>query len=346
MSKAISRRRAAAGVAALGGLALLPGAGRAQEAALLDGARKEGTLTWYIAQVDGETAEVMGRAFTAQYPGVKVSVIRTTGQVAYERLLQDLKNNAPQCDVFSTTDISHMPALRKRNEIASFVPENAAAMAPAFQGLGEDGYFYPTTSTLMLIIYNSQNLKPEEAPKNWTDLLAPKLKGRVAFGHPAFSGYVGCWTLAMRTQYGWQFFDKLAKNNPRIGRSGNDPITLLNAGECVAGLGPLATTLLSAEKGNPIALVYPTDGSLLCIGPSAVMARAPHPNAARLFQNWLLSKEFAQVCANAYVTPVREDVTFKAGAKPLSQVKILRQTTAEIAKGVPEVIEQWRDTFS
>ncbi len=78
---------------------------------MLDAARKEGTLTWYIAQVDGETAELMGRAFTAHFPGVKVSVIRTTGQVAYERLMQDLKNNAPQCDVFSTTDISHMPAL-------------------------------------------------------------------------------------------------------------------------------------------------------------------------------------------------------------------------------------------
>jgi hypothetical protein len=61
----------------------------------------------------------------------------------------------------------------------------------------------------------------------------------------------------------------------------------------------------------------------------------------------LMGRAFtAQVCANAYVTPVREDVTFKPGAVPLSQVKVLRQTTAEIAKGVPEVIEQWRDTFS
>jgi iron(III) transport system substrate-binding protein len=346
MSTNITRRLAGSGLAALGAATLLPRAAQSDTRALHEAARKEGTLTWYIAQVDGETAEVMGRSFTAQYPGVKVSVIRTTGQVAYERLVQDLKNNAPQCDVFSTTDIAHMPALRKRNEIAEYVPENATAMAPAFKGLGEDGWYYPTTSTLMLIISNTRSVKPEDAPKNWPDLLDPKWKGRVALGHPAFSGYTGCWTLAMRTLYGWTFFEQLAKNNPRIGRSGNDPITLLNAGECTVGLGPYSTTLLSAEKGNPIALQYPTDGSLLCIGPSAVMARAPHPNAARLFQNWLLSQEFAQVCANAYVTPVREDVTFKPGAKPLSEVKILRQTTAEIGKGVPEVVEQWRDTFS
>jgi iron(III) transport system substrate-binding protein len=66
----------------------------------------------------------------------------------------------------------------------------------------------------------------------------------------------------MCTLYGWQYFDKLAKNNPRIGRSGNDPITLLNAGERNARLEPLATTLLSASKGNPLAVQYPTHGTI------------------------------------------------------------------------------------
>lgn len=351
MSRTLTRRQAAGGLAAgglaaLGGATMLPHRALADTAALEEAARKEGTLTWYIAQVDSETAEKMGRAFTARYPGVKVAVIRTTGQVAYERLQQDLKNNAPQCDVFSATDIGHMPALRKRDALAHFVPENAAFLSPAFKGLGEDGYYYPTTSTLMLMIANTQKVKPEEAPKNWTDLLDPKWKGRAAFGHPGFSGYVGVWTVQMRKMYGWQYFEKLAKNKPRIGRSGNDPISLLNAGECVVGLGPLSTTLLNADKGNPIQVIYPTDGSVLCVGPSAVMASAPHPNAARLFMNWMLSKEFAEICVEARITPARDDVPPKGGAKPLSEVKLLRLTTGELIKAVPEVIEQWRDTFS
>jgi iron(III) transport system substrate-binding protein len=343
----ITRRLAASGLAAIGTAAFLPRGARADTAALVEGARKEGTLTWYIAQVDGETAEVMGRVFTAQYPGVKVSVIRTTGQVAYERLVQDLKNNAPQCDVFSTTDIAHMPALRKRNEIAEFVPENAASMAPAFKGLGEDGYYYPTTSTLMLMIYNTQKVKPEEAPKNWIDLLDPKWKGRVAFGHPAFSGYVGCWTLAMRTLYGWEFFDKLAKNNPRIGRSGNDPITLLNAGECVAGLGPLATTLLSAAKGNPIALQYPTDGSLLCIGPSAVVARAPHPNAARLFQAWLHTRETQQffIDFSAQYSVHAQVQATKPGRRKITDIKLMKEDAAGVEAMAEEIKTRYARLF-
>ena len=72
-------------------------------------------------------------------------------------------------------------------------------------------------------------------PKRCTDLYDLKYKNRVAIAHPAFSGYFGQWVLAMRRQYGWAFFEKLASNNPRIGRSGNDPISMLNARECVLG---------------------------------------------------------------------------------------------------------------
>ncbi len=343
MSTLLTRRSLTTGLAAT--TALMPRGGRADTVALEAAARAEGSLTWYVAQVDSQTAELMGRSFTEQYPGIKVSVIRTTGQVAYERLTQDLKNTAPQCDVFSTTDISHMPALLKRGALADYTPENAAFIAPAFQGLGQERFYYPSTSTLMLMLYNTQRVKPEEAPRAWTDLLDPRWKGRLAFGHPGFSGYVGVWVVAMRRLYGWDYFEKLAKNNPRIGRSGNDPITLLNAGECLVGLGPLGTSMQSADKGNPIGIVYPSDGAVLCVGPSAVLASAPHPNAGRLFANWLMSLEFARLCADQRVDAVRAEVPPKAGARPLSDVKLLRFTTAELGKEVPEVIEQWRDTF-
>src|SRR5271156_4505298 len=144
---------------------------------LVAAAQKEGSVTWYIAQVDTETAEAMGRAFTAKYPDVTVSVIRTTGQVAYERLLQDLKNGAPQCDVFSSTDISQYPALKKRGALANYVPAGAATLLPAFQKVSDPGYMYPSSATAHLLISNSAQVK--NPPKAWTDLLDPRWKGRV-----------------------------------------------------------------------------------------------------------------------------------------------------------------------
>ncbi|MGA3399531.1 MAG: extracellular solute-binding protein [Acetobacteraceae bacterium] len=341
----ITRRHIMTGFGAAGIAAALPRLARADIAALEEAARKEASVTWYIAQVDTETAEAMGRAFTAKYPGVTVAAIRTTGQVAYERLMQELKNNAPQCDVFSGTDIAQYPELKKRNQLANYTPAGAATLLPAFHPVEDPGYWYPAASNTHLLVHHAQKVTAAEAPRNWPDLLDPKWKGRVATGHPAFSGCTGIWALALRKQYGWEFFEKLAKNNPRIGRSGNDPVTLINAGECLVGPAPANTAFQQVDKGNPIAPVYPIDGATLCVGPSAVMARAPHPNAARLFMEWLMSDDFAKLSVANHGDPVHPGLTLTSGQQPLDQVAVMALSVDEIAKGVPEVIEQWRDTF-
>jgi iron(III) transport system substrate-binding protein len=337
----ITRRGIGFGVAAT--LASRPV--RADLAAMEAAARTEGSVNWYVAQMSGEAAESMGRRFTKLHPDVTVSVIRTTGQVAYERLQQELKNNTPTCDVFSSTDISQYPALIKRNALARYEPVNAGELAKPYQGLGETGFYYPTTGSLQIVIYNTKTVTGADIPRLCTDLLNPKFNRRVAIAHPAFSGYFGQWVLSMRRLYGWSFFEKLAANNPRIGRSGNDPLTMLNAGECVVGTGPASTSAVNIARGNPIGIVYPEDGTILTVGPSAVVAAAPHPNAARLFMEWLLSRDYAEACRDWSLEPVRADAEPLPGLKAISDIKTISLTAAEIAKELPGAIEQWRDTF-
>jgi iron(III) transport system substrate-binding protein len=333
------------GVGVAGMLATRAQATQPDLGALEDAARREGGVTWYVAQMSGEAAESMGRRFTQRYPGVTVSVIRTTGQVAYERLQQELKNNTPTCDVFSSTDISQYPALIRRDALARYEPVNASELAAPYRGLGEKGLYYPTTGSLQIVIYNTRTVVGADIPVRCTDLLDPKFKRRVAVAHPAFSGYFGQWVLAMRRLYGWSYFEKLAANSPRVGRSGNDPITMLNAGECVVGTGPGSTSTVSAARGNPIGIVYPEDGTVLTVGPSAVIAAAPHPNAARLFLEWLLSRDYAEACRDWSLEPVRADAAPLPGLRPISEIKTVSVSAAEIARDLPEAIEQWRDTF-
>ena len=345
MSDYPGRRSFGAGALALAASASLPRVARADLRALETAARAEGTLTWYTGQTDAETAELLGRTFTSQYPGVKVSVIRTTGQVAYQRLLLDIKNKTPQCDVFSTTDISHMPILKERKELGQFVPEAASNLMPQFSALSDPGYYYVTNASRYFLIYNTNQVKPEVAPKNWPDLLNPRWKGRVATGHPAFSGCTGVWCVAMRKLYGWEYFEKLAKNNPRIGRSAVDPVTLMVAGEVQVGLASANTTYRTIDRGNPIAINNPVDGISLCVTPSAIPINAPHPNAARLFMEWLMSKDYSKIVAQDGSEPIRVDVAPRPDEPPLNTLKVIPMTVAEIRKGIPEVIESWRETF-
>ena len=198
---------------------------------------------------------------------------------------------------------------------------------------------------MQIVIYNTKTVTGADIPRRCTDLLDPKFNRHVGIAHPAFSGYFGQWVLAMRRLYGWSFFEKLAANNPRIGRSGNDPLTLLNAGECVVGTGPASTSAVNIARGNPIGIVYPEDGTVLTVGPSAITASAPHPNAARLFMEWLLSRDYAEACRDWSLEPVRADAEPLPGLKPISEIKTISLTAAEIARELPEAIEQWRDTF-
>jgi iron(III) transport system substrate-binding protein len=348
MSPTISRRQVASGLAALAAVPplVLPLAGAAADNPALEGAaHDEGTVTWYIAQVDAQEAEALGRAFSQSNPGVGVGVIRTTGQVAYQRLLMDIKNHTPQCDVFSTTDISHMPILKERHELTEYTPANAEALLPEFKVLSDAGFSYITNAARYFLIYNKDKVKPEDVPRAWTDLLDPKWKGRVATGHPAFSGCTGTWALGVKKVHGWAFFEQLAKNNPRIGRSAVDPITLINSGECLVGVGAANNSYASADKGNPIGIVHPSDGLVLCVTPSGIPAHAPHPNAAKLFMEWLLSRDYARMITADGSEPILVGIPPRPGMPPLAEQAVIKLSVDEIRTGVPEVIEQWRDTF-
>jgi iron(III) transport system substrate-binding protein len=332
------------GLAIAAVLAFGPMAARADMKALEEAAKKEGEITWYTAHYTSEAAEELGADFT-RLTGIKVNVVRTTAQVAYQRLSQDIKNNQTICDVFSSTDIGHSVRLKAEGRFEKYVPENAAKIAPEFQNVDPDGFYHTTSAGLVLLTYNKDKVKAEDAPKNWKDLLDPKWKGKVSTGHPAFSGYVGTWVLTMRKLYGWDFFEKLEKNKPQIGRSINDTVTALNAGERQVAAGADGSTLFSAARGNPLAISYPADGSVLIIAPSAIVKGTKHPNAARLFMEYLYTVEASKVNAKHFGVPVRPEVPAPPGAKPVSEVKTVRPSIAEIDKGVPEVIEQWRDTF-
>lgn len=333
-----------AGLAMAAVLACGPLSARADMKALEEAAKKEGELTWYVTHYTSEAAEELGATFTKIY-GIKVNVVRTTAQVAYQRLTQDIKNSQTNCDVFSSTDIGHYVQLKAQGKLEKYVPETAPTIAKPFQGLDPDGYFHTTSAGFVLLTYNSTKVKAEDAPKKWTDLLDPKWKGKISTGHPAFSGYVGTWVLTMRKLYGWDFFEKLEKNKPQIGRSINDTVTALNAGERQVAAGADGSTMFSAERGNPLAITYPSDGAILIIAPSGIMAGTKHPNAAKLYMEYLYSIEASQINVKHFAVPMRPEVPVGKGEKPVNEVKEVHPSIAEIDKGIPEVIEQWRDTF-
>ncbi len=113
---------------------LAPPAARADMKALEEGAKKEGELTWYVAHYTSEGAEDLGAA-SPRCTASRSNVVRTTAQVAYQRLLQDIKNNQTNCDVFSSTDVGHYVRLTAEGRFEKYTPETRVEDRPGLPEL-------------------------------------------------------------------------------------------------------------------------------------------------------------------------------------------------------------------
>ena len=228
------------------------------ERRLYDAAKaKQEQVTWYISHYSGETAQAIGRAFDETFPGIKANVVRTTAQVAFQRLSQEHAGAARmQVDVLQLD--RHRPLRRPEREGPA--GEIRARQPPAISSTSTRTTIRTASSpsprpALIAIGYNTAKLKPKQTRRRTGPTCSIRNgRTRSRSATPAFSGYVGTWVVTLRKLYGWDFFEKLAKNNPQIGRSINDTVTMLNCRRAlVAGSGPNGTAMESADKGNPLA---------------------------------------------------------------------------------------------
>jgi len=317
------------------------------ERALYDAARREGALTWYTGQMQAEPSEAIGRAFTERYPGINVSVVRSTSQVAFQRLSQDMRARVSQCDVFSSTDYGHCAFLKREGRLMAYKPRNADGLIEAARRSADpDGHFQITYLGLYAMARHSRNVPEAEAPASWRDLTDPKWRGKIAVGHPGYSGAMTAWVLMMRKAYGWDYLNQLERNRPLIGRSSADPVTAINAGERVIGAGlSSASALLSVSRGNPIAMIYPTDGTLAVPAPTGAMKDAPRPNAARLFMEFATSPAYYRAAGAFFAESLRPEVPPPPGARALDSIPLITPSPEEVEAGAAEAKERWRDVF-
>ena len=334
---------AAAATAVLG-----PRAASAQSdelAKLHEAAKREGELTWYIVYWPSDRAEKHAALFMQTYPGIRVNVVRSTAQVAYQRLGQDIKSGAANCDIFATTDVGQYVSLKQRKLLMPYKIMASDQIDDRFRHVDPDDTYHIVNATSVTPAFNTTKVKPEEAPKSWKEFIDPKWKGKLVVGHPGFSGFVGTWVVQLNKLYGWEYFEQLAALKPHVGRSIIDTVTILASGERSVGASPAGLVLREAVNGNPLAPSYPSEGAVLMIGGSAIMANTKHPNAAKLFMEFLYSPQISAEDIEEFALPLRKDVVLPPALQQLKEAKTIRPSVQEIVDGIPELTEKWRDTF-
>ena len=182
-----------------------------------------------------------------------------------------------------------------------------------------------------MIGYNTELVKPEDAPKSYADLLDPKWKGKIAKGHPGYSGAILTATYQISRDLGWEYFEKLAQQKVMQLQSAAEPPRKVAAGErAVQADGNDYSLTLYKDQGRPVEAVYATEGTPIIIVESGIFKSSPNPNGARLFQQFLFGPEGQQIFVDYAHRSFHAQVKDRPGRPPLSAIKTMKSDPAAV----------------
>ena len=333
------------GLGALAARAVAAPAAEAVTPALIEAAKKEGKLTFYTA-MDLQFAERLGKTFETKYPGIAVRVERSGAERVFTRIGQEYGSNIRTVDVVNTADQAHCIIWKRNGWLAPYLPEEVAKHYDK-RFYDSEGLHVTTRILVSPIAYNTDLVKKEDAPKSFKDLLDPNWKGKLVKAHPAYSGTIMNSTFQMQRDLGWGYLEKLAAQNVMQVQSATDTPKRIALGEravMVDGAGYLV--IRDKEAGRPVDIVYPEEGTPLATSPSAVFKAAPNPNAARLFQSWMHSREGQQLLVDVarQYSPHPETIE-KPGIRKLADIKLMKEDPEGILTQGEAVKQRYAEIF-
>ena len=276
-------------------------------------AAAEGEVSLY-GQGPPRVYEDYVKSFEAKYPKVHVRI--TPGR--YEiigKIDEQLASGKLDADLAIVQTVQDYARWKKAGKLAHFAPEGFAAIPTPLKD-AEGATFLPLALYVGCFAYNPAQLPPDAAPHRIPDFLKPALKGKIVSTYPHDDDITLYLYTTIVNRYGWSFMPKFLAQQPKFVRS-----HVLVAQETATGDHPATFDQLIAF--NRVTAVIPADIPMIVIPQSTgIFAKAPHPNAARLFVAYLLSKEYQQRLPAQGLWPVRRDVRgAPAGFKPLASYR-------------------------
>lgn len=294
-------------------------------------AEQEGEFLFYTHDGEPAAASIV-EAFGKDFPKIKGKYLRAQNGALFSKVLAERSAGRYAVDVIQFSETATALDFQKRGGYQRHVSPQSEFYAPEHLSNPVGDYFCIGV-TFAGICYNTDKVKPEDAPKGWKDILSPQWLNALSVKQST-SGLQFVQWYELRKLYGEGFWKEFGKLRPRGFDSRAQLFDRLAKGDDkICGLAEQAGYLLQKEKGAHIAFVTPPDGLVAAPLFNGVADRAPHPQAARLFVDWLMSMRGQMHYQNnryLYYGSVRKDAPPMPGGTRLRDFKLLTPAAAEM----------------
>jgi iron(III) transport system substrate-binding protein len=275
----------------------------ASAATVEDAARAEAEVVLY-SSLNNEQIVTLVEAFKKNYPSIKPSFYRATSERVLQRTATEAKAGRFAVDVVTAAGFQ-LQLMKELGLTQSFTPLDASAYDAGFKD--PDGHWINVHSLLNSMAYNTQLVRPNEAPKKYEDLLAPRWKGRIGVNVQDPEWYVN-----LQRRWGKEkarsYLKALAAQQPGIRDGHNITAQLLAAGEFHAVTNTYAHIAARIKgQGGPVQYVF-DEPVITYVHPIALVKAAPHPNAGKLLISFILSVEGQRMLRDQGRIPGHRDV--------------------------------------
>lgn len=297
-------------------IALYRGADR--EARLLEGARREGAVTLYCSMIVNQAQRPLAEAFQRKYPFLKLTYWRAESAEIFAKLSAESRAGNVVADIVEGTGVG---------EVAVRAGFARPFYTPMIDGIPE-AYHDPeqlwaaTRRSFFSIAYNTKAIAPEEAPKTYDDLLDPRWKGKIVW-HAGSSSGADLFVTNLRLKWGEEraraWLERLAGQKLATlgGASARTLVDRVIAGEFAIALNIFAHhALISRAKGAPVLPVL-MEPVATTVGTMIAPKGQPHPYAAMLLADFMLSPEGQAILAKANYFPTRDDTPSAPALQPI-----------------------------
>jgi iron(III) transport system substrate-binding protein len=310
------------------------------------GAKNEGTLTLYTSLIVDQAARPLKAAFETKYPFIKLNYTRADSTKLVQRIFAETRAGASKADVVvaSTSAVLHKAGLLQsfKSPMLDNYPDDYVHI---------DNLWAAIRFSYNGIAYNTDRVPKAEAPRTWEDLLDPKWKGRIVWGSSLDTGGPLAVTSFIRVHgkdAAESYFDKLAKQN--VAAASGSIRAILD--QVIAGQydvmisAALHHVMISSSKGAPI---WFSAHSPVIARPDHVqlLRSAPHPHAAMLFVDFLMSEEGQKILKEAGYIPAHPNVEPPKDLHPIipamngkKEVIITPADTLEMQKPAMQIFER------
>lgn len=311
-----------------------------------------GEITVYTALEDEQVSDYLAK-FNETYPDITVNVVRESTGIITAKLIAEKDN--PQADLVWGTAASSMMVLDDMGALEPYEPEGCDRILPQFKSDKEVPTWVGIDAWETAFVVNTEELKklgmePEEI-KSYEDLLDPRLKGQIVMSNPNSSG-TGFLTVSAILQLkgkdseaGWDYLDQLHENIAQYVHSGSKPAKMAASGECAVGISFGYAGISQRDKGAPVEVIFPEEGSGWDLEANALMKKEEINPAAYTFLDWAISDEAMDLYRVNYpIVTVENTGTYEGyDSNPLDQ--LIDNDFSWAAENRENILNEWMEKY-